>query len=249
MSDSDSIEDILRNWPYDASKLSVRLITCDDGREVLQMRIDLGVLQLETTGRPDGTRPHGAESYFDYLVEESMSTGEDFVMDEEQCAGVDREFVQFYHRRISWLSLKMYDRAVQDAEHTLSLMDFCRNHSPEENWTINHEQYRPFVMFHRAQAAALHVIETEEAGGPEHAIEILNENLNRFRQLYADHDAEDEFANDELVQRLEELRESLRDEHQVGQTLQERLADAVASEQYEVAAKLRDELRRRNAHY
>jgi hypothetical protein len=246
MSDSDSIEDVLRNWPYDPSDLRVRLIECEDGREVLQMRIDLGILQLETTKRPDGTRPHGAETYFDYLVEQAISFGDEFVMDDEQCAGVDREFVQFYHRRISWLSLKMYDRAVVDAEHTLSLMDFCRDHSPEEDWTLNHEQYRPFVMFHRAQAAALHAIGEKGGDGPEYAIEILNENLNRFRQLYIDHDAESEFENDELVKRLEELRESLRDEHEIGRTLQERLEDAVASEHYETAAELRDELQRRS---
>ncbi len=44
-----------------------------------------------------------------------------------------------------------------------------------------------------------------------------------------------------------EMRESLRKEYKVGKTLDERLADAVASEQYELAAQLRDELARRHA--
>ena len=29
-------------------------------------------------------------------------------MTEEQCQEVDREFVQFYHRRVCWLTLREY---------------------------------------------------------------------------------------------------------------------------------------------
>ena len=43
-----------------------------------------------------------------------------------------------------------------------------------------------------------------------------------------------------------ELRESLRQHFRVGRTLQEQLAEAVANEQYEQAAAIRDELNRRN---
>ena len=46
--------------------------------------------------------------------------------------------------------------------------------------------------------------------------------------------------------RLVDLRESLRNEYSVGQTLNEQLADAVEREQYELAARLRDELSRRD---
>jgi protein-arginine kinase activator protein McsA len=43
------------------------------------------------------------------------------------------------------------------------------------------------------------------------------------------------------------MRDSLREEYQLGPSLQERLTEAVKSEQYELAAKLRDELARRQA--
>jgi excinuclease UvrABC nuclease subunit len=51
----------------------------------------------------------------------------------------------------------------------------------------------------------------------------------------------EEFDEDELVQRLVELRESLRQHFRVGRTLQEQLADAIANEKYELAAEIRDE--------
>ena len=46
------------------------------------------------------------------------------------------------------------------------------------------------------------------------------------------------------MQRLTQLRESLRREYGVGRTLHEQLADAVAAEEYELAARIRDELAR-----
>jgi len=238
-----NIDEILREWPYDAETLNVRSAKGDDGREVIQMRIDMGILQLETTGRPDGDRPFGFDSYYDYLLAEELRD-EDMVLDDEQCHAIDREFVQFYHRRICWLSLKAFPRAVDDADHTLGLMDFCRDHSPDEQWTVSHEQYRPFVLFHRIQAAALAELEDDR---PEAAVHQINLGLDDLRDLYTEHDAEDVFEDDELVTRLTDLRESLRDHYNVGRTLDEQLEDAVAKEQYELAARIRDELAQRKA--
>jgi len=51
---------VLRDWPHENGKIKVRKILGLDGREKLQLRIDLGVLQMELTGRPDGLRPHGS---------------------------------------------------------------------------------------------------------------------------------------------------------------------------------------------
>src|SRR5438093_71165 len=47
---------ILKDWPHENGHVKVRKITGLDGREKLQLRVDLGVLQMEVTGRPDGQR-------------------------------------------------------------------------------------------------------------------------------------------------------------------------------------------------
>lgn len=236
------LDHLLKSWPYDPQGISVRMARGGDQREIIQMRVDLGVLQLETIGRPDGLRPHDFPTYHDYLLSVAQEEGDDYKMTEEQCGEADREFVQYYHRRVCWLALREFNRAVLDADHTLGLMDFCRDFSPDEQWTISHEQYRPFVLFHRTQAAALAKLESD---GPEAAIQELNDGLDVLRELFAKYEAAEQFEDDELVQRLIETRESLRQQHDVGRTLQERLADAIATEQYELAAQLRDELKNR----
>jgi len=244
MSDSEHIDDVLRGWPYDPANLSVRIVNGIEGRDVLQMRIDMGILQLELAGRPDGTRPEGCETFFAFLQKKAVKLGDEFELTEEQCNEIDREFVQYYHRRICWLRLQQYRKAVADADHTLELMNFTKEYSPDEQWTITHEQYRPFVMFHRTQALALAELEEKNA---EAAVETINRGLDEIREIFVEYEADDQFEEDELVQRLQELRETLRKEYDVGRTLHERLADAVAAEQYELAAKLRDELTNRRS--
>lgn len=234
------IDTVLKGWDFQPGEVTARLFKARNGREVLQMRVDMGVLQMETDLRPDGTRPHGAETYYDYLVGEAIREGGSFRLSREQCAEADREFVQYYHRRICWLALREYSRAARDADHSLAFMDFVREHSPDDDWTLSHEQYRPFVLFHRVQAAALALLEEQ---GPEAAIAEINRGLDRFRELFARYDAAEQYSEDELVRRLEEMRESVRKRYDVGRTLDEQLADAVLAENYELAAKLRDRLR------
>jgi hypothetical protein len=242
MPHTQDIDNLLNEWPFQPGVISARLIHAGDGRDVMQMRIEMGVLQMETSGRPDGLHPGGFETYLDFLNSLVLNRGEEFSLSEEQCMEIDREFVQFYHRRICCLALRDFRRAVQDAEHTLGLMDFVLSWSSDQDYTVSHEQHRPFVMFHRVQAAALAAL---QESGPEAAIEEINGGLEQLRQLYVKLEAEEQFDQDELVNQLVQMKESLREEYKVGKTLNEQLADAVSAEQYERAAKIRDEIAQR----
>jgi hypothetical protein len=244
MSRRKDISDLLADWPFQPGEVMARIVQAPDGREVLQMRVDMGLLQMEVANRPDGARPEGADTYYDYLLSAVIQEGDSFVLNAPQCAEVDREFVQFYHRRICWLALRKFRQAAKDADHTLSLMDFVKRHSPDEQWTLSHEQYRPFVLFHQVQAAALAELEEH---GPETAISEINRGLDQFRQIFEQYEVQEKFDDDELVRRLTELQSSLREHYHVDRTLDERLADAVATEQYELAAQLRDEIAKRQS--
>ncbi len=243
MTDSHDFDELLRSWPYEVDSLSVRQVTCADGRDVLQMRVDMGVLQLELSGRPDGTRPDGFETFYDLLLSEARSYGSEMVLDDDQCSEVEREYIQYYQRRLCWLRLEEYDKAVQDADHTLALLDLCREYSPDEEWTLSHEQQRPFVLFHRTQAAALLNLDKSK---PHAAIAEINKGLDQLRAVYEEFDAEDQYDDDEFVGRLRDFREALKSEYASGRTLNERLEAAVAAEEYELAAQLRDELAKRH---
>lgn len=241
MSKNNHIDNILRKWDYDPINLTVRIVQAGDDREVIQMRIDMGILQLEMSGRPDGSRPEGSNTILEHLRALDTLEGEDWELSDQQCLEVDREFVQFYHRRICWLKLKEYALAVRDADHSLALMDVCRDHSPDEQWKLSHEQYRPFIQFHRTQAAAFWKLDDV---GPQTAIDTINDGLETMRDQFMEMDDEIQFNDDELVKRLIELRESFREQYEQNPTIHEQLQAAIDNEKYELAAKIRDAISR-----
>jgi len=230
---------LLSNWPFSSGQILVRQIQGADGRELLQMRVDMGIIQMEISGRPDGVLFEESETYYDYLASLSFAEGESFQLDDERCTEIDREFYQFYHRRICWLTLKRYTEAAKDAQHTLALMDFSSAYASDPEWTLLHEQYRPFVMFHKIQALAL--IQLEQTN-PEGAIEVIDQGLNDLREVFEKHDAAEHYDQDAFVVKLREMRGSVNEHYELGPTLAEQLADAVSAEQYERAAELRDRM-------
>lgn len=239
------IDHVLRGWDFKPGIVQARMVQARDGRQLIQMRVDLGVLQLETQGRPDGAQPHGHDTYLRYLREQAQLAkreGKRFTLSEEQCQEADREFLQFYHRRICWLALRQYARAVADAEHTLAFMSFVAKHSPSEEYTQAHEQYRGFVIFQRTQAAAALQVEKES---PEAAIDEIRQGLEALRKFFAEYEMEEQMDEDGMVQHLRKVEGSLREEYNIGATLQEQLEKAVADEDYEKAAQIRDQLKRR----
>ncbi len=244
MSDEDlTIDRILDNWNFNTGVVTTRHLK-HEGREVIQLRIDMGLLQMETSGRPDGQTPHDCQSILHWIQTlETEDLNEPFRLDFNQCMEVDREFAQFYHRRICWMQLKEFARAVGDADHTLALMDACLRHSPNQDWSYSHEQHRPFVIFHRTQSLALQRV--SEGENAEMAIEEINAGLKMIADFYDTYEIEEDFNDDELVKRLVDIREDLRNRFEVGKTLEEQLAEAVETEQFELAARLRDELKNR----
>ena len=68
--EANDIDDILKQWPFDPQSVNVRLLELSH-RQVLQMRVDMGLLQLETDGRPDGNKfGGGSETYYEFLQQE-----------------------------------------------------------------------------------------------------------------------------------------------------------------------------------
>ncbi|MBM3994676.1 MAG: DNA helicase UvrBC [Planctomycetes bacterium] len=239
------IDFILRDWEFKPGLAQARLVQAHDGRQVLQLRVDLGALQMETVGRPDGMRPHGHATYFDYLQEQarlSRRAGRSFTLSDEQCQDADREFLQYYHRRMCWLALRQYSRAIRDADHTLAFMDFVKRHAPDEEYLHAHEQYRAFVLFQRTQAAAALEVENN---APEKAITEVRAGLERLREFFAEYGREEEMEDDGMVRHLRHVEATLREQFQIDVTLEEQLQKAIAEEDYERAAQLRDKLRRR----
>ena len=92
---------ILKDWPYESGTIKVRKITGLDGREKLQLRVDLGVLQMEMRGRPDGRRPHNCESLLDYhqrRATRAEQKNDRSALTPDKCTELHQEGIQYSHR-------------------------------------------------------------------------------------------------------------------------------------------------------
>ena len=81
------IGDLLNGWEFNPDEFLARRIRTGKGEEKLQIRIDMGGLQLELSGRPDGQTPHDCPSLLDYyqdLIKKRDEPG-DLVLEEEEC--------------------------------------------------------------------------------------------------------------------------------------------------------------------
>ena len=98
---------VMDGWDYAPGELRVRTIDGRDNKQKIQIRMDLGLMQLEWMGRPDGAKPHECMSLLEYYrlkQEEHMpeNGNEPFSLSREDCWALGQEAMQYYWRRISF---------------------------------------------------------------------------------------------------------------------------------------------------
>lgn len=256
MGDARDIRPLLEGWELEPSSVTARRVFGEDGSEQVQLRIPMGLLQVYVEGRPDGARPGGFASVLELLRHQISQEKKEPTS--EQWFELDREIMQYYHRRIAMLQMaeeerreqqldlaaKDYARVVLDADHNLEVMDFIKEHNTDTEFVGAHEQYRSFVMGHRTLGAGLYWICRSE---PEEALDTIQIGLKRLEQAYEERGNTDVMRRDPTAGRLVRLAEQLRKDHTIVKTLHEQLSEAVETEDFERAANLRDQVRERAA--
>ncbi len=246
---SKDISPILRGWEFRPNEIVVRKIRGLDGRPKIQMRIDLGLIQMEADGRPDGKRPNGRESYLHYylakLAAYKRRTGSDdgFVLDEEDCMKLRAEAIQYYHRYVSLFHLGDYEGVARDTERNLRVLDLVRRYAEDEELVWMFDQYRPYILMMNARARGELCLKRKDFDG---ALRIVEETMRKIARFYKEYDVDEAGDRSPEINFLEDWAEDIRDQRpmSVREKLQEQLRQAVAEEKYEHAAILRDELRR-----
>lgn len=241
---------LLDEWEYTGpDKLIVRKIRGEDGRTRIQMRVDLGILQMEWSGRPDGRRPHGKASLLDHYLErletEQADKGPDAQLNlaHEDCVNLQSESLQYYYRRICMFELESYHEACRDAEHNLQIMDMVRTHAENDDDRLSFEQYRPFVIMHRTRARSLIATGT---GDTDKALHHIEEGIEEIETFFRSYDRNDLVEESQELKILREMAEEIRKQQPRSEEdrLRAELTEAVENEEFERAAEIRDELKK-----
>lgn len=242
------LSQILQNWPYDQRRLAARKFLGDDGTLKVQMRIDLGILQMNYEGRPDGIKPKKSASYLDYF-RKLLKREKTLILAEEDVQQLRMEAIQYYHRYLSLYHLKDFPGVIRDTRHNLEIMKLIAQYASEEDF-FSIQQYRPHVlMMHSSAKAELQLGRNQR----KEALATVHQGIEQIKRFYGDvFDMDQPEASPEIMA-LRELQHRITDdsipdppEKQVD--LEENLELAVYSENFELAARLRDELNQLKDH-
>jgi hypothetical protein len=211
--------------------------------------VDLGLLQMNAEGRPDGKRPFGHSSLFYYYqarlykyVGAHDGTDEGFKLKPEDCGKLQLEALQYHHRYICLLQLEEYSAVIRDAERNLALFDFVEKHadSPELAWSLRQFQAQLLMILTRARGA-----QALQAEDYPLAIRLVEEGLELVRTFYREMASAEAAEQSGEVMSLSDWLEEIRAKRPLSrrERLERALHEAVTHEDYEKAAKVRDELR------
>jgi len=239
------LNDLLRDWPHEPGMIKVRKILGADGKEKVQLRIDLGLIQMETTGRPDGQEPHDCESLLDYYKERARRAekkGDPWTLNADEIGELQQEGVQYYHRYISFFQLCDYRGVIRDTQRNLDMFAFVAKHAEREELAQSVEQFTPYVLMMNTRAHASIEIEREEFAAAARKIE---EGMERISAFYAEHGSPEAAANSAELGFLGEWLEEIRAKQPLTklEKMQREMDNAIASEAYERAAELRDAIK------
>src|SRR5690606_9716833 len=213
------------------------------------LRVDLGVLQMQAEGRPDGKRPMGHESWLQFyqarIGEHIAEHGDDrgLELKPEDCQRLQQEAIQYYHRYICLFQLGEHEGVLRDTERNLEVFSMIERYADAPEVAASLTVFKPQVLLMRTRAQGALALEADDPRGAVRAIEA---GVAAIRELFRDQEHPDLAETASEVRMLEswlqELRPHLPLSHR--ERLESELNQAIAREDYERAAELRDAIRR-----
>ena len=223
----------LREWPWRPGNLDVRAIQAADGRSLIQVRLELGLIQMEADGRPDGLAYRDAPSALAWFSSHGTVR-----LDAAAVQDLASEMAQRRQRAVACAALQDWPRARRDALDNMQALDLVAERSERaedrgrlENWRV-HE----LAMQARAEASLAMAV-----GRRDLARRAIEAGLAAVQRACAATGPREVPQIDMLLGLLDALTLKLPSSER--SELERRLQAAVAAENFELAAILRDELR------
>jgi hypothetical protein len=241
------ITPMIEDWEFEPGTINVRKVIGLDGRPKLQMRLDLGLLQMEMTGRPDGLKPHGHESLLEFyeqkLADYKERNGNDlgFSISDDDCQSLRDESVMYYQRYLSLFVLEDFSGVVRDTARNLRVLDLCNRYATDDDDRFALEQYRPYITMMNTRAKAS--IQYRDKHLRE-ALREIDRGIADIRDFFERYSQPEAFAQANEVKVLKRFAREIRRKLPVDPMKRalKRLDKAVKDERYEEAAKLRDKI-------
>jgi len=243
------ISHLLEDWDYQPGQVAVRKFKTKDGTEKIQLRVDLGLLQMNASGRPDGKRPFGRESLFDHFQARlekqrraNPGAGDDYTLKAEDCAKLQQEAIQYHHRYICLFQLEDYKAVIRDTNRNAAVFDFVEQYAESDELAWSLQQFHPQLLMMQIRARGMQAMRNDKYAD---AIAVIETGLQQLRTFYREHSRHDLLEQSGEIHSLETWLQEVQLKRPLSERerLEHALDEAVRQEDYEKAAQVRDALR------
>ena len=164
------------------------------------------------------------------------------VLTPEQCAELQQEGIQYYHRYLSLFQINDFQRVIRDTQRNLDLFNFVAGHTDRDEVVWTFQQFRPYVIMMNTRAKASILLGEGKFADAMKEIEQGRDTIQEFFQ-------QSNFP--ELAQKsselafLEEWLQEVSSKRPLSklEIMQREMETAIAKELYERAAELRDAIK------
>ncbi len=243
------ISHLLEQWDYQPGQVSVRRFKGKDGTEKIQLRVDLGLLQMNAEGRPDGKRPFGRASLLEHFQarlerhrKKHSGTDDGFLLKADDCAKLQQEAIQYHHRYICLFQLEDYAGVIRDTERNVEVFDFVEEYAESDELAWSLQQFRPQLLMMQVRAEGALALKEERY---DEAAELIQDALDELRDFFRAHSRHDLLEQSGEIHSLESWLQDVQAKRPLSERerLENALNEAVRLEDYEKAAQMRDALR------
>ena len=195
----------------------IRILTIEDGREVVVVQPNaFTVSRIYATGRPDGARPHGMDSYYDYFTgkleqyEEESGTRDGFELTEEEWQTLFEESFHRYTRYLLFAGIKRWEDVQRDTDMNLSVTNLAREYAPSEIAWQSYQYKGYMIMMNSIAKAELNLQEND----PDTALQQIDIGIQQIGEfcgecLREEHGEAENITRERYLSNLIEFRSDL----------------------------------------
>jgi hypothetical protein len=165
-----ALDEILDSLSFDVAH-PIKVLKLAEGKEVVVVQSNaFTISRIYTSGRPDGKRPHGRESYYEYFCEQledykqQHGSDEGFGLTPEDWRVLFRESYDRYTRYLLFAGIKRWADVKRDTDTNLAVTNMGKQYAPPDIAWESY-QYKGYILMMNSMAnAELCLMEDDHPG-------------------------------------------------------------------------------------
>lgn len=177
-----ALDEILDSLSFDVAR-PIKIFKLTEGKEVVLVQSNaFTISRIYTSGRPDGKRPHGRESYYEYFCEQledyklQHDSDEGFSLTPEDWRVLFQESYDRYTRYLLFAGIKRWADVKRDTDTNLAATNMGKKYAPPDIAWESY-QYKGYILMMNSMAhAELCLMEDDRQG----ALDQVNLGIQRI---------------------------------------------------------------------